>query len=458
MTRTIHLLWIALIVAGCSTSPTPLPTATVTTPPNPTETAVPSPTDLPQRTATALQSDPKVLAMLQGSYTYKIIKKEFRVRLGADGTYDSFTGSGDFVATADQITFVIHDANSACNLQPGVYEWGLTNNVLTLILVKDDCRPRANTFGVYALEKLSEADVPVEFVWQIQGVSATDLFVGPTSIVVDAQGDFYVVDGDHQRIVKFDKDGQFLTMWGSAGTGEGQFLFRTHGQHLGAMALDRDGNIYVTDYNQRVQKFDKDGKFLMQWGSKGQGDGQFIESRGIAVDKAGNVYVADRLAYRIQKFDGQGKFLMKWGSQGTGDGEFGGVGQGKHGPSDMAIDPQGTIFVMDEDNYRIQKFTSTGEFLGKWGSHGSEAGQFLEFGGMTVDRHGNIYVTDNRQNANGTDNRIFKFDPNGTLLSQWGHTGTERGALNLPGGIGVDNEDNIYVVNYFGNVQKFKPK
>lgn len=83
------------------------------------------------------------------------------------------------------------------------------------------------------------------------------------------------------------------------------------------------GNVYVADtWNHRVQKFDSDGNFLLKWGTKGYGDGQFHYPRGIAVDGLGNVYVVDAGNYRIQKFDSEGNFLAKWGTRGKGDGEF----------------------------------------------------------------------------------------------------------------------------------------
>ena len=73
----------------------------------------------------------------------------------------------------------------------------------------------------------------------------------------------------------------------------------------------------------RIQKFDSSGNFLTKWGSVGTGDGQFGSyPRGVAVESSNNVYVSDPGNYRIQKFDSSGNFLTKWGSVGTGDGQF----------------------------------------------------------------------------------------------------------------------------------------
>ena len=86
-----------------------------------------------------------------------------------------------------------------------------------------------------------------------------------------------------------------MAKWGSKGKGDGQFLFTFAG-----IALDRHGNIYVTDdVNARIQKFDSSGHFLLKWGTRGAGDGQFYLPYGVAVDRQDNVYIYDLNAYRV---------------------------------------------------------------------------------------------------------------------------------------------------------------
>src|SRR5215211_384304 len=90
--------------------------------------------------------------------------------------------------------------------------------------------------------------------------------------------------------------------------------------------------------------------FIIKWGSRGAGDGQFQEGKtGVALDSSGNVYVADSNNTRIQKFDSDGTFITKWGSQGEGDGQF------TH-PQEAALDSSGNVYVADGSNNRIQKF------------------------------------------------------------------------------------------------------
>ena len=93
--------------------------------------------------------------------------------------------------------------------------------------------------------------------------------------------------------------------------------------------------------------------YLRQWGSEGQGDGQFKNSpSGIAVDGSGNVYVVDDGNYRIQKFSSTGAFLAKWGSFGTGSTQF-------WRPLNVAVDGSSNVYVSDWGNHRIQVFGFT---------------------------------------------------------------------------------------------------
>jgi len=101
-------------------------------------------------------------------------------------------------------------------------------------------------------------------------------------------------------------------------------------------------------YNHRIQKFDSNGNYITQWGTYGNGDGEFKYPVGVAVDSLGNVYVSDFGNHRIQKFNSSGRFLTQWGTLGDGDGQF-------NSPNGVAIDSLGNVYVADE-NYRIQVF------------------------------------------------------------------------------------------------------
>ena len=281
----------------------------------------------------------------------------------------------------------------------------------------------------------------VEFVWKIGG--SYNGLKNPEGVAVDGQGNIFVADTGNHRIQKYDRNGTFLARWGGFGAGDGQFNYPKiavdgHGNKI---AVDGQGNIFVADWgNQRIQKFDGNGKFLLKWGSSGSKDGQFYYPVGIAVDGQGNVYVADTDNARIQKFDGNGKFLLKWGSSGSKDGQFG-------YPAGIAVDGQGNVYVTDMQYQRIQKFDGNGKFLLKWGSNGYGDGQFIHAGSITVDGQGNVYFADWR---------IQKFDGNGTFLLKWGSYGYGDGQFSHPSGIAVAPDGNLYVSDNGNNrIQKF---
>jgi sugar lactone lactonase YvrE len=196
-----------------------------------------------------------------------------------------------------------------------------------------------------------------------------------------------------------------------------------------------------------------------EWGSIGSGDGQFRDPSDIATDAAGNVYVTDThtvgetgastVNNRIQKFTSSGTFLAKWGGIGTGDGEFGGLFSG---PSDLATDASDNVYVVDPGNHRVQKFDSDGTFLTKWGSEGTGDGEFRDPSGIATDGLDNLYVAD-RGNR-----RVQKFDSDGTFLTKWGGPGTGDGRFAYPGpsDLAADASGNVYVADT-GNqrIQKF---
>jgi DNA-binding beta-propeller fold protein YncE len=142
---------------------------------------------------------------------------------------------------------------------------------------------------------------------------------------------------------------------------------------------------------------------------------------GITVDRQGNLYVADGANDRIQIFDSNGHFLTMWGTKGEREGEFHLSDSPGHAYGAVAVDAQGTIYIADTFNYRIQKFTNDGKFLTMWGSKGEEDGQFLRPINLEVDSQGNVYVIDDHRDD------VQKFDSEGTFLIKWGGSGQGDG-------------------------------
>jgi sugar lactone lactonase YvrE len=311
-------------------------------------------------------------------------------------------------------------------------------------------------------------------------------FKNPTGLATDAAGNVYVADRLNNRIQKFTGDGAYLAQWGSVGCASGHFRGPC------GVAIDAAGDIYVAEVdNNRIQKFTGAGDYLMQWGSPGNGDGQFSGAFGVATDGAGHVYVVDQFNHRVQKFDPASipaakrppLLVLEWGSSGSGPGQF-------SRPFGVATDPSGNVYVVDQGNSRVQKFTDAGVFTTEWGSAGSGNGQFLNPLGIATDGSSNVYVADffNRRiekfTSDGTfitkwniaglptdivvdpnnvvyvtdyeNDRIQKFTTGGALLGTWGVSGSSPGQIDGPQGIGLDSSGNVYITEFFNNrVQAF---
>jgi DNA-binding beta-propeller fold protein YncE len=118
------------------------------------------------------------------------------------------------------------------------------------------------------------------------------------------------------------------------------------------------------------------------------------------------------------------------------------------------VDASGNVFMTDGFNDRVQKFDNNGTFLSKWGTTGSGDGQFNHPQGVAVDSSGNVYVTDTA--CCGGNTRIQKFDNSGTFLAKWGSEGSGDGQFNGPIGIAADGSGNIFVADTNNNrIQKF---
>ncbi len=240
------------------------------------------------------------------------------------------------------------------------------------------------------------------------------------------------------------------------------------------VATDAAGNVYVADLtNQRIDKFDSSGNFLRAWGrdvvSAGPGDtgtgseicvaangdtckaglagglgGQVASPSGVATDAAGNVYVAELTNSRIQKFDSSGGFLRAWGKDVVTGGGTGfeictvaadcksaapssGLGGEFNGPSSVAIDAAGNVYVADASNNRIQKFDSSSSFLRAWGKDVASAGPGDTGTGFEV------CVA-----ANGD-------------TCKAGTTGGLGGEFNNPAGLATDASGNVYVADFASN-------
>jgi DNA-binding beta-propeller fold protein YncE len=230
----------------------------------------------------------------------------------------------------------------------------------------------------------------------------------------------------------------FVKKWGTSGEEEGQFA-RPHDLDFSPS----EDKLYVVDRdNHRVQVFDKNGTFLFTWGSEGEDEGQFNVPYGVDVDKQGNVWIADRGNHRIQKFDAQGNFLMKFGSEGSEDLEPGSEIGKFDNPRHIAVDDALKYFyVADSKNNRIQKFDINGTFIKSFGTLGNASGQFSLPVTIVIDSNGDLYI-----NERGNE-RIQKFDTEGNPILMWGSKGGGPNQFCHMEHLAIDKFNNIYATD-----------
>ena len=206
---------------------------------------------------------------------------------------------------------------------------------------------------------------------------------GPHKIRIDPNDPeryIWVVSDARHQIYKFSNDGKRLALT----LGEAD-VAGTDGSHFGRpqdVAWLADGTILVADGlgNARVAKFDKTGKFLGEWGSRGSAPGQLGGVHGVAVDQRGRVYVADRSNHRIQVFDDKGTVLDVWPNL--------------RQPNDILISRDQHVWVADGTNAKVLEYDANGKLLSSWGTYGTWPGQFWELHQLSVDSDGNLYGAD----------------------------------------------------------------
>ena len=273
-------------------------------------------------------------------------------------------------------------------------------------------------------------------------VDASTSFSKPFDVEA-CQGHLYVSDTVRRSVMVFNvPTGEFKEI----GLEEPGALRKPLG-----MAVDDDCNLYVVDGTlKRIVVYDQDGDFLTAFG----GSDKFQRPSHVDVDAdARYAYVVDTGGvnndeHRIRVFDiASGEHAYDIGHRGTGPGEF-------NLPKDIAVGPDGRLYVVDSSNFRVQVFEADGSYVHTFGSIGVQPGQFSRPKGIGIDPDGNVYVTD------AAFGNFQIFNPAGQLLLFVGSRSTSPGAAKymLPAGIAVDEDGRVYMVDqFFRKVDVYRP-
>jgi DNA-binding beta-propeller fold protein YncE len=234
------------------------------------------------------------------------------------------------------------------------------------------------------------------------GVTLGSSFFSPTGLAFARDGSVWVSDRNNDVLRHLSPSGQFHAAVGGAaaawhGTGTSPRLSEPHG-----VAVDPTGAVVVADTGaDRVKRLTPKGGLLAAWSSptgtlpgatsSGAAARPFQRPLAVAVDPAGNTYVADSGSDRVEELDPGGRLVAGWGGPGSALGHF-------LNPDGIAVDATGDVYVADGILDRVQQFTASGKLLAAWGSAGTRPGELREPTGMSIDCRGDLLVADTGNN------------------------------------------------------------
>jgi DNA-binding beta-propeller fold protein YncE len=269
-------------------------------------------------------------------------------------------------------------------------------------------------------------------------------------IAVDAKDNIYVFTRAYPPVQVYSSSGKYLRSWGKG-------IKSAH--HI---RIDSEGNVWTTDLdNHVVEKYTPEGKLLLTIGTRGKAGRDkthLFMPTDMAITPAGDVFVSDGYGNsRIVHFDKEGKYVNDWGELGSGPGQF-------SIPHSIAVDSKGHLYVADRNNVRIQVFNSKGKYLTEWRN-------LIVPWGLWVTPKDEIWVcgsspmqwrkTDGALGCPPKDQIFMKFNTHGKLLQLFtlpkGLDGLERpGEVNWVHAIALDSRGNLYLGDIIGKrAQKF---
>jgi sugar lactone lactonase YvrE len=295
--------------------------------------------------------------------------------------------------------------------------------------------------------------------WGKQGTEPGE-FHFPIGIAINPADEILITDHYNNRVQRFDREGKLLDYFAVL-------------PNPGGIALDKAGNTYLSHFPtavgskvvnpDRLTVYSPAGKLLHEWGKTGTGPGEFSYPGGMAIAPDGRVYVADQTNHRMQMLDPNGRFLATWGKYGTKPGEFGGntnVKSRAGGPDFVALDKQGNVYTTEAMDGRVQKFTAEGAFLLAFGDLEDRPGSFGREFEPLKSMHGPIAVCCDRKDrlwVSAAGGRVQQFTSDGRYLRGFGEKqGSEPGQFLAPHGVAIDSRGHLYVVDAYNHrIQKF---
>jgi sugar lactone lactonase YvrE len=303
----------------------------------------------------------------------------------------------------------------------------------------------------------------------VDGTGAMARFFDPEGVAVDDAGNLYIADQDNYTIRKITAAGVVTTLAGTAGefgSADGIGADARFSRPSG-VAIDDAGNLYIADQgNYTIRKITAAGAVTTLAGTAGMfgsadgigADARFASPSGVAIDDAGNLYIADQGSHTIRKITTAGAVTTLAGTAGVFGNADGTGADARFGfPSGTAVDRAGNVYVGDLANSTIRKITAAGvvtTLAGVAGIGGSADGvgadaRFFDPSSLAVDDAGNVFVTDT---SNNTIRKVSAAGVVVTLAGAAGLSGSTDGAESAarfyrPVGIATDGEGNVFVAD-----------
>ena len=244
-----------------------------------------------------------------------------------------------------------------------------------------------------------EPEPPLELLWQ--GADPTGEAV-PFHPAIDPEGRIWVGAMGENRFLIFDREGEFIESWGTAGSEQGQIYFMPG--PFGGVAFASDGSFYVSDSaNRRVQKFDRDREFVNAWGSFGTGEDQFLVPNEIAVDADDNVYVHDDEQSVTKMFTSDGEFLRTFAE---GSAPF------------VSVTPEGHVLAQMWETNLLHEYAADGSLVRAIDLNGLVA--LPRAAGVVMDDDDHIWISSVTEDGTGDNaDKLIALDEDGKLMHRW---------------------------------------